>query len=158
MRTKPLVVSLSIHSIHPNKTLSKKESAMNSRTTRRLGFALAAILCASGLSAAGNSEAVAGKKININQASAKELANLPRIGAKVAERIVEYRQAHGSFGKAEDLMEVKGVGEKLFTQLKPFVALSGPTTLSEKVSSKGTRGGSAGSKSARNSVPVGKGR
>jgi competence protein ComEA len=131
---------------------------MNSRTSRRLVFALAAILCASGLSAAGNSEAVAGKKININQATAKDLANLPRIGAKVAERIVEYRQAHGSFGKVEDLMEVKGVGEKLFTQLKPYVALSGPTTLSEKVSSKGTRGGSSGSKSARNSVPVGKGR
>jgi competence protein ComEA len=131
---------------------------MNSRTSRRLGFALAAILCASGLSAAGNAEAVAGKKININQASAKELANLPRIGAKAAERIVEYRQAHGSFGKVEDLMEVKGIGEKLFTQLKPYVALSGPTTLSEKVSSKGTRGGSAGTRSARNSVPVGKGR
>jgi len=47
---------------------------MNSRTSGRLAFAAAAILCASGLSAAGNSEAVAGKKVNINQASAKELA------------------------------------------------------------------------------------
>ena len=134
---------------------------MNSRTSGRLAFAAVAILCASGLSAAGNSDAVAGKKININQASAKELANLPRIGAKAAEKIVEYRQAHGAFAKAEDLMEVKGIGEKLFTQLKPYVTLSGPTTLAEKVSSKGTRGGSAGgrsARSARNSVPVGKGR
>ena len=134
---------------------------MNSRTSGRLGFAVAAILMASGLSAAGNAEAVAGKKVNINQASAKELVNLPRIGAKAADKIVEYRQAHGSFSKVEDLMEVKGIGEKLFTQLKPFLALSGPTTLSEKVSSKGTRGGSAGgktAKTARNSVPVGKGR
>ena len=55
-------------------------------------------------------------------------------------------------------MEVKGIGEKLFTSLKPYLTLSGPTTLSEKVSSKGTRGHSAESKSARNSVPVGKGR
>ena len=134
---------------------------MNSRTSGRLAFAAVAILCASGLSAAGNSEAVAGKKVNINQASAKELSNLPRIGVKVADRIVEYRQAHGSFARVEDLMEVKGIGEKLFTQLKPFVTLSGPTTLSEKVSSKGTRGGTAGgrsARSARNSVPVGKGR
>jgi len=134
---------------------------MNSRTSGRLALAVAAILCASGLSAAGNSEAVAGKKVNINQASAKELVNLPRIGAKAADKIVEYRQAHGSFSKVEDLMEVKGIGEKLFTQLKPYVTLSGPTTLAGKVSSKGTRGGSAGgrsARSARNSVPVGKGR
>src|SRR6185295_9666726 len=109
--------------------IEKKESAMNSRTSGRLVFAVVAILCASGLTAAPGAEAAAGKKININQASATELANLPRIGAKVADRIVEYRQAHGSFSKVEDLMEVKGIGEKLFTQLKPYVTLSGPTTL-----------------------------
>ena len=130
---------------------------MNSRTSGRLAFALVAILAASGLFAA-DTETTAGKKVNINQASAKELSNLPRIGAKVAERIVEYRQEHGSFARVEDLMEVKGIGEKLFTTLKPYLSLSGPTTLSEKVSSKGTRGGSAGTRTARNSVPVGKGR
>jgi hypothetical protein len=57
-------------------------------------------------------------------------------------------------------MEVKGIGEKLFTTLKPYLTLTGPTTLTEKVSSKGSRGGSrsnAGAKSARNAVPVGKG-
>jgi len=131
---------------------------MISRTSGRLAFALVAILGASGLFAADASDSAAGKKVNINQASAKELANLPRIGAKVADRIVEYRQAHGSFAKVEDLMEVKGIGEKLFATLKPYLSLSGPTTLSEKVSSKGTRGGSAGTRTARNSVPVGKGR
>jgi competence protein ComEA len=135
---------------------------MNSRISGRLGFAIVAILCASGLTAATGAEAAAGKKVNINQASAKELVNLPRIGDKVADRIVEYRKAHGSFSKVEDLMEVKGIGEKLFTQLKPYLAISGPTTLSEKVSSKGTRGGSSGTRAtrsaARNSVLVGKGR
>ncbi len=130
---------------------------MNFRTSGRLALALVAILGASGLFADA-ADMAAGKKVNINQASAKELANLPRIGDKVAERIVEYRQAHGSFARVEDLMEVKGIGEKLFTSLKPYLALSGPTTLSEKVSSKGTRGSSAGSRSARNAVPVGKGR
>ena len=79
----------------------ESESTMNSRTSGRLALALVAILGASGLFAA---DTAAGKKVNINQASAKELANLPRIGAKVAERIVEYRQAHGSFARVEDLI------------------------------------------------------
>jgi competence protein ComEA len=100
-------------------------------------------------------DAAGGKKININQASATQFALLPRVGAKQAERIVEYRKAHGQFAQIEELMEVKGVGEKLFSQVKPYVALSGPTTLSAKVSSKGTRGGpkakKAGTKSASGS-------
>ena len=119
---------------------------------------VAAVLCACALRASGATEAAAGKKININQASSAQLALLPRVGAKAAERIVEYRKAHGSFGQTEELMEVKGIGEKLFLQLKPYIALSGPTTLAAKVSSKGTRGPSAGKKSASRTVPVGKGR
>jgi competence protein ComEA len=91
-------------------------------------------------------------KININQASAAQFAMLPRVGSKQADRIVEYRKAHGQFGQIEELMEVKGVGEKLFTQLKPYLSLSGPTTLSSKVSSKGTRGGSSGKKTASKST------
>lgn len=112
--------------------------------------------------AADTTDGSAVKKVNINQASATELALLPRVGIKQAERIVEYRKAHGQFGRIEELMEVKGVGEKLFSQLKPYVMLSGPTTLASKVSSRGTRGGSVGkktaAKSASHSVPVGKGR
>jgi comEA protein len=129
------------------------------RTIVRAAVALVALLCLRGLAAADTTtDASGGKKININQASAKDFSNLPRVGTKVAERIVEYRKDHGAFARVEDLMEVKGVGEKLFTTLKPYLSLSGPTTLSEKVSSKGSRGGSAGSKSARNTGPVGKGR
>jgi len=97
-----------------------------------------------------------GKKVNINQASATQIALLPRVGSKQAERIVEYRKAHGQFAQVEELMEVKGVGEKLFGQLKPYVALSGPTTLTAKVSSRGTRGGptskKTGSKAASSSA------
>ncbi len=130
---------------------------MKSHASRFLILAAVAVLCAAGARAADN-PAPATHKININQASAAQLAYLPRVGAKAAERIVEYRKAHGSFGRAEELMEVKGVGEKLFLQLKPYVAVSGPTTLSSKVSSKGSRGGSAGKKSASNSVSLGKGR
>src|SRR5438876_9498409 len=50
-------------------------------------------------------------KININTASVKELMGLSGIGHKVAERIVEYRDAHGLFKKPEDLQKVEGVGE-----------------------------------------------
>ena len=135
---------------------------MKSRNTARAALALAAVLCVSGLAAADSADASSGKKVNINQASAKEISNLPRIGIKVAERIVEYRQAHGAFSRIEDLMEVKGVGDKLFTELKPYLALSGPTTLTEKVSSKGTRGGSAGKSThntaSHNTASMGKGR
>jgi competence protein ComEA len=87
-------------------------------------------------------------KININQASAAQFSLLPRVGSKQADRIVEYRKAHGQFSQIEELMEVKGIGEKQFAQLKPYLSLSGPTTLTSKVSSKGTRGGSSGKKAA----------
>ena len=110
----------------------------------------------------GGDSATAGKKVNINTATAAELAYLPRLGAKVAARIVEHRKEK-PFAKPEDLMEVKGIGEKLFTKLKPYVAVSGPTTLSAKVrsgSSTSRRSSSAaGSKEKHaNTVPVGKGR
>src|SRR6266851_7864079 len=80
--------------------------------------------------------------VNINQATSPEIARLPRVGAKLADRIVAHRTQHGAFKRAEDLMEVKGVGEKKFASLKPYLAVSGPTTLTEKVASTGSRGGS----------------
>jgi competence protein ComEA len=128
-----------------------------------LRFLAAALLTVAGAAAARAADVpdvAAGKKININQASATQLALLPRVGAKAAERIVEYRKAHGTFAQAEELMEVKGVGEKLFTELKPYIALSGPTTLSAKVRSGSGRSARSASarKSASSSVPVGKGR
>jgi competence protein ComEA len=54
------------------------------------------------------------KKININQASAEEIAVLKNIGPKYAERIVQYRQANGPFKSPEDLMKVQGIGSKTF--------------------------------------------
>jgi competence ComEA-like helix-hairpin-helix protein len=74
----------------------------------------------------------------VNQASADELARLPRVGPSLAGKIVAHRQQHGPFKRVEDLMEVQGIGEKMFAGLKPWVSVAGPTTLTEKVSSKGT--------------------
>jgi competence protein ComEA len=51
-------------------------------------------------------------KININKASVDELQQLKYIGPEFAERIVQYRAEHGPFERAEDIMKVKGIGEK----------------------------------------------
>ncbi len=75
-------------------------------------------------------------KVNVNTADAEQLALLPRIGPAVAQRIIEFREQNGSFKSAEDLMLVRGIGEKTFELLEPYVAVSGETTLSDKVSSR----------------------
>jgi len=62
--------------------------------------------------------------LNLNAATAAQLEALPGIGKATAERIVEYRQKNGGFKKAEDLMNVRGVGEKNFLKLKPLVTVT----------------------------------
>ncbi len=57
--------------------------------------------------------------INLNTATLAELESLPGIGAKVAARIVEYRNKKGPFRKVEELMNVQGIGEKSFLKLRP---------------------------------------
>jgi competence protein ComEA len=61
--------------------------------------------------------------VNINTASVAEIATLPGIGEKTAARIVEYRQKNGPFKKVEELMNVRGIGEKNFLKLKPQLAV-----------------------------------
>jgi len=62
--------------------------------------------------------------VNINTATQEQLETLPGLGAKVAQRIIEYRQKNGNFKKVEDLMNVKGIGEKSFLKLKPMLTVS----------------------------------
>ncbi len=52
--------------------------------------------------------------VNINTASVKELMTLDGIGHKVAEKIVEYREAHGPFHKPEEVRKVQGIGAGLW--------------------------------------------
>jgi competence protein ComEA len=56
--------------------------------------------------------------VNINSATLSELETLPGIGARTAQRIVEYRQKNGGFKKIEELMNVQGVGEKSFLKIR----------------------------------------
>lgn len=64
-----------------------------------------------------------GDLVNINTADVSRLATLPGIGEKTAERIIQFRQKHGSFAYPEDLMKVKGIGEKTFENLKDRITV-----------------------------------
>jgi len=57
-------------------------------------------------------------KIDLNRATAEELQALPGIGASLAQRIVEYRKENGPFQRIEDLMNVRGIGEKNFLKIR----------------------------------------
>ena len=64
--------------------------------------------------------------VNLNTATAAQLEALPGIGKAVAARIIEYRQKSGSFKRVEDLMNVRGIGERSFLKLKPLVTVGTP--------------------------------
>ena len=74
--------------------------------------------------AAASKTAAVDAPVNLNTASAAQIATLPGVGPKAAERIVEYRQKNGGFKKIEELMNVKGIGEKSFLKLKPLITVS----------------------------------
>jgi competence ComEA-like helix-hairpin-helix protein len=67
-------------------------------------------------------------RVNINQASERELDLLPGIGPAKAQRIVAWRASHGPFRRIKDLRRVKGFGRKTVLKLFPYLALDGPTT------------------------------
>jgi competence protein ComEA len=63
--------------------------------------------------------------VNLNTATVTELMQLPRVGLKTAQRIVAFREEHGPFQRPEDLMNVKGIGEKTFLRLRPYITVDG---------------------------------
>ncbi len=73
-------------------------------------------------------EAATAPQVNLNTATAAQLEALPGIGARTAERIVEHRQKNGGVKKVEDLMLVRGVGEKSFLKLKPMLTVAAAKT------------------------------
>ena len=68
-----------------------------------------------------------GELIDLNQASAVQLESLPGVGEVTAARIVEYRQENGGFKKIEELMNVRGIGERNFLRLRPLVTVGTPS-------------------------------
>ena len=97
-----------------------------------LATVLAFVLCAGGATVSAQKPAAkpaasAGAVVNLNTATATQIATLPGIGEKAAQRIIEYREKNGGFKKIEELMNVKGIGEKSFLKLKPLITVAQKT-------------------------------
>jgi competence protein ComEA len=86
-----------------------------------LALVMGAVLMAGPALAAGKAKPTA--KVNLNTATVEQLTTLPGVGPKLAGRIVEYRQKAGSFRSPQDLMNVKGIGEKNFQRIEAWLAV-----------------------------------
>jgi len=72
------------------------------------------------------SAAVSTASVNLNSATAQQLAELPGIGGKTAELIVQYRVKNGPFKKIEEVMNIRGIGEKSFLRIKDRLTVAAP--------------------------------
>lgn len=88
-----------------------------------LALLMLATLSATDVAAAAKQETRATKPapIDINEAGEEALIAIPGIGEATAERIVSWREEHGPFRRVEDLMKVRGIGEKSFQKIRPYV-------------------------------------
>lgn len=62
-------------------------------------------------------------RLNLNRASRDELERLPGVGPSLAERIIEHRERHGPFRRAEHLMVVRGFSARRFRELRHLVTV-----------------------------------
>ncbi|MBW1980296.1 MAG: ComEA family DNA-binding protein [Deltaproteobacteria bacterium] len=90
------------------------------KTHTRL-FSLVLVICFCTVLWSGTICAQEQEKININTATVEQLSTLKRIGPSYAQRIVEYRAAHGPFQKPEDIMQVKGIGMRTYEENKELI-------------------------------------
>ena len=105
------------------------------RKSQTLAIVSLVILGICGAAFADSQPAAPSGVVNINTADAAQLANLPRVGMKVAQRIVDYRTAHGPFASTSDLMQVKGFGQKSFDRISSYLTVEGKSTLTSKIQS-----------------------
>jgi competence protein ComEA len=87
--------------------------------------------------------------VNLNSASAEELERLPGIGPSRARAILALRAKLSHFSRLEDLLRVKGIGRATFRKLRPWLALSGPTTLQSNVATGSVTRSAAAAAAAR---------
>ena len=93
---------------------------------RFVAAALLAVLVLTTGPAFAAAQAPAGK-VNLNAATVSQLEDLPGIGPALAARIVEHRQKNGAFKSVEDVLAVKGIGEKNFAKIQASLSV-GTTT------------------------------
>ena len=98
---------------------------MTTQKNKALTLGLAAAVFVFALSAAYAQTAAPKAKVNINTATASELETLPRVGPKVAQRIIDFRTKNGNFKKVEEIMKVQGIGEKVFDDIKDLITVGG---------------------------------
>ena len=78
----------------------------------------------SGTASSNNSDfGYASGKININSAGSNELAELPGIGSRLADAIVNYREIHGDFSAISDIILVDGIGAALYETIRPYITV-----------------------------------
>ena len=95
-----------------------------------LAVAMAALLAAGPALAAAKSAPT--EKVNLNTATVEQLTALPGVGPTLAARIVEYREKTGQFGSAQELLNVKGVGEKNFQKIEQWLTVGNPSRKAKK--------------------------
>ncbi len=71
-------------------------------------------------------------KLNVNTATSEQLTMLPGIGKATAKNIMDYRTQNGNFKAVDDLLKVKGIGDKTLGKIKSYVILDGKSTLTKK--------------------------
>jgi comEA protein len=98
---------------------------MTAQRHKVLALGLAAAIFAFSLASVHAQSAAPKAKVNINTASASELETLPRVGPKVAQRIIDFRTKNGNFKKVEEIMKVQGIGEKVFENIKDLITVGG---------------------------------
>jgi competence protein ComEA len=86
-----------------------------------LAVALAALVASGSAYATGKPQPTA--KVNINTASVEQLTTLPGVGPTLAARIVEHRQKAGAFRSTQELMTVKGIGEKNLAKIEAWLTV-----------------------------------
>lgn len=72
------------------------------------------------------------RRIDINIASAEEIATIPGLGVKKSEAVVLYRKIHGPFRKVEELKNVDGIGDKLLERIRPYIMVGKEVDDSDK--------------------------
>ena len=85
--------------------------------------ALSMVLVTLAIVLAGSYAVGATEQVNINTATVDQLMQLDRVGAKYAQRIVEFREQYGPFTAPEEIMKVKGIGKKTWEANKDRIVI-----------------------------------
>lgn len=103
--------------------LSQLNLAQKLADGQKITVPVAGAAPADGSSAATTADSESGALININTATQEELESLPSIGEVRAQAIIAYREEHGGFRTTDELMEVSGIGEKIFADISPHITV-----------------------------------